>query len=100
MRWRSRAPKIDDAAATMRFWDASAIIPLLADEPARARLLELLDEDPQVLAWWGTLIEIASALARREREKLLSADQVTVALASSSKIRIRSSHTPLDLKCS
>ena|ERR1700691_313661 len=64
----------------MRFWDASAIIPRLADEPTRARLLELLDEDPQVLAWWGTPVEIASALARRERENQLTADEVTAAL--------------------
>jgi predicted nucleic acid-binding protein len=66
----------------MRFWDASAIIALLANEPPGARLLELLGEDPQVLAWWGTPVEIASAFARREREKLLSADQVTAALAA------------------
>jgi predicted nucleic acid-binding protein len=65
----------------MRFWDASAIIPLLADEPLRGRLLELLHQDPQVLAWWGTPVEIASALARREHEKLLSADDVTAALS-------------------
>src|ERR1700687_5457555 len=66
----------------MRFWDASAIIPLLADEPIRARLLELLDEDPQVLAWWGTPVEIASALAQRERENLLTADESPAALAA------------------
>jgi predicted nucleic acid-binding protein len=65
----------------MRFWDASAIIPLLIDEPARGRLLERLDEDPLVLAWWGTPVEIASALARREREQLLGADEVNAALA-------------------
>src|ERR1700681_2389577 len=65
----------------MRFWDASAIISLLADEPTRGRLLELLDEDPQVLAWWGTPVEIASALARREREKLLSADELSAPFA-------------------
>jgi hypothetical protein len=64
----------------MRFWDASAIIPLLADEPARSRLLELLQEDSEVLAWWATPVEIASALARRERDKLLTADEVSAAL--------------------
>jgi predicted nucleic acid-binding protein len=64
----------------MRFWDASAVIPLLASEPTRPRLLELLEQDPQVLIWWGTTVEIASALARRERERLLSADEVTSAL--------------------
>ena len=66
----------------MRFWDASAIVALLAEEPARESLLRLLEEDPQVLAWWGTPVEVASALARREREQLLSADEVAAALAS------------------
>ena len=66
----------------MKFWDASAIIPLLADEPTRAHLLELLEADPEVLAWWGTPVEIASALARRERERLLTAAEVEAALES------------------
>jgi len=65
----------------MRFWDASAVIPLLSNEPSRERLLERLEQDPQVLIWWGTTVEIASALARREREQLLTADEVTHALA-------------------
>ena len=66
----------------MRFWDTSALIPLLVDEPARGRLLAMLEEDGEVLAWWGTAVEIASALARREREQLLTADQVTAALSA------------------
>ena len=67
----------------MRFWDASAIVALLAEEPARERLLGLLEDDPQVLAWWGTPVEIASALARRERERLLTADETAAALTTS-----------------
>ena len=63
----------------MRFWDSSALLPLLVDEPARERLIALLEEDAEVLAWWGTPVEIASALARREREGLLSADDVAAA---------------------
>lgn len=70
----------------MRFWDASAIVALLAAEPARERLLSLLQEDPQVLAWWGTPVEIASALARREREQLLSPDEATTALVTSREL--------------
>ena len=63
----------------MKFWDASAVIPLLADEPTRPRILEILQEDPQALIWWGTPVEIVSALARLERDKLLSADEFTAA---------------------
>lgn len=76
----STAPRIDEARTLVKFWDASAIIALLADEPTRERLLALLEHDPEILAWWGTPVEIASALARREREKLLSADEVEAAL--------------------
>ena len=70
----------------MKFWDASALIPLLADEPTRERLLKILEADPEMLAWWGTPVEIASALARREREKLLTADQVEAALAAARQL--------------
>ncbi|TLY99069.1 MAG: type II toxin-antitoxin system VapC family toxin, partial [Gammaproteobacteria bacterium] len=38
----------------MKFWDASAIIPLLAEEPAREAMLRVLEEDAEILAWWGT----------------------------------------------
>lgn len=64
----------------MRFWDSSALLPLLVDEPARERLIALLEEDGEVLAWWGTPVEIASALAQREREGLLTPDDVAAAL--------------------
>ena len=64
----------------MKYWDASAITPLIAEEPTRDYLLKLLEQDADMLAWWGTPVEIASALARREREGLLTADEVTAAL--------------------
>jgi predicted nucleic acid-binding protein len=70
----------------MKFWDTSAIIPLLADEPERERLLAFLEEDPQVVAWWGTTVEIASALARRERENLITAVEVEAALAATRQL--------------
>jgi predicted nucleic acid-binding protein len=66
----------------MKFWDTSAIIPLLADEPSREGLLAILEDDPQVIAWWGTSVEIASALARREREQLITAAEAEAALSA------------------
>lgn len=64
----------------MRFWDSSALLPLFVDESARERLMALLEADNEVLSWWGTSLEIVSALARRERENLLTADQVSSTL--------------------
>jgi predicted nucleic acid-binding protein len=66
----------------MKFWDSSALLPLLVDEAARTRLFALLEHDTEVLAWWGTSVEITSALARREREGLLTADEVSAALGA------------------
>jgi len=54
---------------------------LLADEPMRKGMLNLLQQDAEVLIWWGTPLEIASGLARRERENLLTADEVSSALS-------------------
>jgi predicted nucleic acid-binding protein len=66
----------------VKYWDASAITPLIANEPTRDNLLKLLEQDADMLAWWGTPVEIASALARREREGLITADDVTAALTA------------------
>ena len=64
----------------MRFWDTSAVTALLVDEIARERMLALLQQDPQILVWWGVQVEIFSALSRREREKVLTTQQVGHAL--------------------
>ena len=65
----------------MKFWDASAIIPLLLEETDRATLLRILEQDPVMLAWWGTPVECMSAIARREREGAMTRADVTSALA-------------------
>lgn len=55
----------------MRFWDSSAIVPLIIDEQGRDRLLAMLEADPVMVVWWGTPAELVSALARRERDGTL-----------------------------
>jgi predicted nucleic acid-binding protein len=64
----------------VRFWDASAIVPLLVEEHDRGRLLDALEADPVMAAWWASPVEVASAIARREREGLLSPADATSAL--------------------
>ena len=56
----------------MRFWDSSAIIPLLVDEPPSAGVRAVHAEDIEMVAWWGTEVESVSALARLEREERLT----------------------------
>jgi predicted nucleic acid-binding protein len=57
------------------FWDTSALVPLLVDEGESARARTLAQKDPEILVWWGSSVECASALSRLEREgRLLVAD--------------------------
>lgn len=56
----------------MRFWDASAVVPLLVEQPGSALLMELQRESGPMAVWWGTPIECWSALARVRREGLLT----------------------------
>ena len=51
----------------MRFWDASAIVPLLLPGPHAAAQRERLGADRAMAVWWGTRVECTSALRRRER---------------------------------
>lgn len=52
----------------MRFWDASAIVPLIVEQPATTRVTRELERDPALLVWWATRVECVSALARLDRE--------------------------------
>jgi len=64
----------------MRFWDSSAIVPLLVAQASSRAVLETLEADPDVVAWWATPIECVSALARLEREGHLAARQMVDAV--------------------
>lgn len=52
----------------MRFWDTSAILPLVVAERVTNRVERWLRDDPDVLVWTLTRVELLSALARRHRE--------------------------------
>ena len=55
----------------MRFWDASAIVPLLMTETTTRVVQTLAAKDAGILVWWATEVECASAIARLEREGAL-----------------------------
>jgi uncharacterized protein len=65
----------------VRFWDASAIVPLLVAESSTRRLQTLAAEDSAILVWWGCEVECVSALARLEREGAFNEAAMTAALA-------------------
>ena len=56
----------------MKFWDASAIIPLCVNEPRSERLTALAKENPAIVVWWGTVVECHSAFARLRREDTMA----------------------------
>jgi predicted nucleic acid-binding protein len=55
---------------------------MVVDEPSSAAIDALVDEDSELLVWWGTPVEVVSALARREREGSLTALETTRAVAA------------------
>ena len=74
----------------MRFWDSSALLPLLVKESTTPFLLELKKSDHEIVVWWGTETECLSALARREREGGLDRTAVSLAEENLAKILSRS----------
>jgi hypothetical protein len=65
----------------VRFWDSSAIVPLIVADPSTDAVQAIAAEDPVMCVWWGTEIECVSALARLEREDALTDSAITDALS-------------------
>ena len=63
----------------MRFWDTSALAPLFVGEATTEQARQLLLEDPGVLVWIGTSVELVSALARLRRTSAGAADLLLLA---------------------
>ena len=57
----------------MRFWDSSALVPLLVRQATSRKLRSLYRADTTVVAWWGSRVECESAISRLEREGRLKA---------------------------
>jgi uncharacterized protein len=64
----------------MKFWDASAIVPLLVRESCSDPVRALAANDPAMLVWWGSQLECVSALCRRERAGVLAPRGLDTAL--------------------
>jgi hypothetical protein len=55
----------------LRFWDSSAIVPLIVAEASTEEMQAIAADDPVMCVWWGTEIECVSALGTLEREDLV-----------------------------
>lgn len=53
----------------MKFWDASAVVPLIALEKETGICRSILADDTDIVVWFLTPVEVISALTRRLREK-------------------------------
>jgi predicted nucleic acid-binding protein len=63
----------------VRFWDSSAIVPLLVEEPASAECRRLARADSVLVVWCLTRLEVLSALQRLRRETALPDAVLTAA---------------------
>ena len=59
----------------MKFWDSSAIVPLLIQEENSDYCLQVLADDPKMLIWCLSHVEVISAQCRSVRDGLMNADE-------------------------
>jgi hypothetical protein len=73
----------------VRYWDTSALVPLLVVEPASDRMNREHARDAGIATWWGTVGECDSALARRDRDGVVvDAGRDLLALLSAAWIEV------------
>ncbi len=65
----------------MKFWDSSALVTLVVEQPRSAHARALVADDGELMVWWGSSIECASAIARLHRDGQLSTPEERVARA-------------------
>ena len=63
----------------MRFWDSSAVVPLLIQQERSSRAATWVSGDDAMVMWTLTPVEVVSALRRLVREGALSEDAARVA---------------------
>lgn len=80
----------------MRFWDASAIIPLFIQEAGSELVRAWLAEDGSIAVWALTRLEVVSAIERRAREGHLNGRQRATALDTCEKL-IQAAHEVSDV---
>lgn len=62
----------------MKYWDASALVPVLFEKEGRNALSLIMEEDSIAVSWWGTPVEVFSAIWRRRRGNPWSEEEFAV----------------------
>ncbi len=76
----------------MRFWDSSAVVPLLVREENSDRVRTWVEDDDDMVVWTLTEVEVRSALARMAREGRLASDDLHQATQDADDL-LRQFHT-------
>jgi len=63
------------------FWDTSAIVPLCCQQNLSQRMRHHWRETARVVVWWGTTVEVRSAISRLHSEGVITAKGRQQALA-------------------
>jgi len=63
----------------VNFWDSSAIVPLILDEPKSSHAKELYARDPHMIVWTLSPLEVLSAILRRYRNNELDTQSSNLA---------------------
>lgn len=63
----------------MKFWDSSAIVPLLVEEGMSDPVRSQFRDDPDIWVWWSATVECTSAIERARRDSRISANDVEAA---------------------
>ena len=71
----------------MRYWDSSAVVPLLVGEPTSRVVTEEAIRDRELVVWWATSIECVSAIARQERDGRLDRPGASAAIERLRELR-------------
>ncbi len=81
----------------MRFWDSSAVIPLLVEQDASARVATWVTADSAMVVWTLAAVETVSALRRLVREGALDEEAARLAESRLGEI-LRVSHVVTDVE--
>jgi predicted nucleic acid-binding protein len=63
----------------LRFWDSSAVVPVLIDQGSSPRAAAWLAEDGEIVLWTLTPVEVVSAIRRLVRETVIEEESAGLA---------------------
>ena len=81
----------------MRFWDSSAVVPLLVEQEPSSRVAAWIASDSTMALWTLTPVEVVSALRRLVRDKALEEDLARVAETRMDDL-VRACHLIIDVQ--